>query len=176
VSRLGRRIGAIAAAAPLATTVLACDSTSTCAARGQDTTLSGLVTYAIGGGAGTTLSQQVTVDDYSAACAYDDEQFLVVVGACQLWASLAQGPTPPTNYRFGQTAPGNPDAFATIDPGQTCAIPIVDGTAILSSVTGTIAFGDSTTELALAGTVDAGDAGTTSLLLQWQFASLQSPP
>jgi hypothetical protein len=150
---------------------LACIRPKTCGARGAQTSLAGVVSYAIGGHPGHTLSETLEVDDYIESCTYDDEEFPVKLDDCTLWAKLEHGPEP-----AGRFFPGNPSGWAAIESGQTCALPLAGGTATVTIDSGTIAFATSTTGLFLSGAVTGwvrGDGATGPL--EWQFQSGQWP-
>ena len=117
-----RRLGLALAALGLG--LAGCTRPQTCAARGTTTDLSGVASYAIGASAGHTMSLDVTVYDYIESCTYGGEKFPIQVGNCTLWASLQQGPEPPSRF-----FPGNPSAWAGIDSGQACDLPLLGGTA-----------------------------------------------
>lgn len=142
-----------------------CTHPPTCSARGTTTDLSGVASYAIGSGAGDTMSLDVTVYDYIESCSYDAEKFPIQIGNCTLWASLQQGPEPPSRF-----FPGNPSAWAGIDSGQACDLPLLGGTARVVVDSGVLAFADSTTGLFLSGVVTGWVNGTGRTgKLQWQF-------
>jgi hypothetical protein len=142
-----------------------CTRPQTCGARGKTTALSGVATYAVGAREGHSMSLDVTVYDYVEGCTYDSEEFPIHIGSCTLWATLQHGPEAPTKY-----FPGNPSAWARVEPGQACALKLLDGTARVEIESGLIAFADSTTGLLLTGAVTEwiSGAGWTGDL-QWQF-------
>jgi hypothetical protein len=160
------RLALLAATVVLAAS-LGCSQPQTCDARGASTPVSGVVSYALGEGAGSTFAGSIVVFDYSQECTYDDEEFPVSLGGCRLWASLQQGAEPSSRY-----FPGNPDGWAAIEPGQVCDLPLVDGTVTVTIIDGTLDFAESTTTLVLSGAVtpaaDGGEAGTGGAL-QWIF-------
>ena len=148
----------------LATTQDGCFHPETCGARGSSTTVSGVVSYAIAAGAGSTVSETVTIDDLS-DCTYDAEEFPIFVGACELWVSLEEGPEPPS-----RNFPGNPSAWAAIEAGQTCDLPLLGGTAAVTIDSGTVAFANSTTGVFLSGTLVRWTKGHGPTgALEWQF-------
>jgi len=127
--------------------------------------LSGVASYAIGTAAGQTISLEVTVYDYVENCTYDGEKFPIRIGNCTLWATLQQGPEPSSRF-----FPGNPSAWAGLDSGQACELPLLNGTASVTVDSGVIAFADSTTGVFLTGTVTRWVSGVGQTGdLQWQF-------
>jgi hypothetical protein len=160
------RPGAVlAVVATLGAALGGCIRPETCGARGDSTSLSGVVSYAVGTGAGSTLSQTITIDDYAEGCTYDDEEFPIFVGSCELWVSLDQGPEPPARY-----FPGNPSAWAMIESGQVCELALSGGTAEVTVDSGTLAFSDATTGVFLSGTVTKWTTGEGPKgPIQWQF-------
>jgi hypothetical protein len=143
----------------------ACTRPETCVARGSSTSLSGVVSYAIGTGPGTTISQTITVYDYSEGCTYDGEEFPISVGSCTLWVSLEQGPEGPSRY-----FPGNPSGWAAIEGGQACDLALSGGTATVTVDSGTVAFANATTGVFFSGNVTKWTAGDGPVgAVEWQF-------
>jgi hypothetical protein len=161
-----RALAALAGA--LLAPVPACIEPETCPGRGAVSSFEGVVSYAIGTGAGSTMSQTITVYDYTEGCTYDSEQFPISIGSCTLWIALEHAPEAPSRY-----FPGNPSAWAGVLPGQVCDLPLLGGTATVAfDAPGTIAFADDTTGVYLSGTISswATGAGATGPL-EWQFQS-----
>jgi hypothetical protein len=141
-----------------------CDYQPVCSARGSVTPLAGIATYAFPGAQGVSMSQQITVLDFG-ECTYSGEEFSVTVGECELWVSLEQGPEPASRY-----FPGNLSAWASVEPGQSCVLPLVNGSVSMTVETGTIAFASQTTVLFLTGEVSNWTSGTGATgPINWQF-------
>ncbi len=152
------------AAAGCATFAGAC-YTQPCVERGTSRIFAGSASYVgqVGADGGAMASlvgsapATVTVDDFSNAnaCSGNTVEFTVRTASCVLWA----------------TSDDADGGIATIEDGQTCAVPIAQGFATVALDQGLLSAGSDPVTLALSGSIVAvGDAGVEGGYLQWTFS------
>ena len=147
-----------------ASLVSACFPTD-CVARGTSTTFSGSASYTgqTTGHLSGTVPAAIIVQDANAACTYTAMEFVVTLGSCSLWATLASVDDD------GGAPDGGSSLVADIEPGQTCSLPLANGSVTMSVGNGALTV-ETGAYLTLAGTiVDDNDGAPTKGYLQWSF-------
>jgi hypothetical protein len=149
-----------------------------CVARGRSTTYNGSASYSgqiaptadadadaatnesssLGGSSEAT----VVVDDFHPDCTYERMRFLLHIGECSIWATLA-------GVRFtGRRADRFVEASAVVEPGQTCAIPLAGGVVWMDVQSGRFELGATyNTKIVVAGEI--GAEGARRGHLEWRF-------
>jgi hypothetical protein len=139
------------------------DEMTDCPARGASTTFTGSVAYdgqdegAQGAVAGA-LPETIVVYDATLNCTYEGMSFPIGIGDCMLWVNLTQA-----------SVDGGDGYVGTIEPGQTCALPVAGGTREVLLGTGFLSVGG-LTQLTLSGDLVLEGGGTRSSgYLWWEF-------
>jgi hypothetical protein len=155
----------------LAAALASCGSPpNACISRGDTTTTEGSATYSRGSNDGPlvrgSVEAWVVAYDITPGCWYTDMQFKVVVGSCTLWFQ-----TPAD--AGGQYADAESDSgvvTAVALPGETCVLPLSDGSVTVRSMTATFEIGPPLL-LSIAGEVTAMGASevTPAESLSWSY-------
>jgi hypothetical protein len=154
--------GAAAACGALAT---ACLDTQPCVQRGTSSastgsaSYTGQVTTADGGESALNgaVPVAVEIDDFNvdaASCSGNPVEFTVRVGpSCVVWASA-------------NDTSGN----ASIEPDQTCTLPIAEGNVVITLDEGTLSTTSGTSVTLSGGIATLDDASARTGYLQWTFS------